>query len=224
MFELQHKSCELQLKFDRTRLKKSHAPHMSYNVKDQSEKTYIIHDMYYGNIYKEPKRDTQVDHNARLFLRQSESSGCEDCVGTREGFSTCTDRLEDLAGGQTLATAKVHQERIQIAVEAVDRADGNKRENSHLSVRALVQLELLTGDCDGGDGTAGGGDGACTAKSREPDHDFVLSGAGGRCASEDVVSNIGDDVGASVVPGPSRGQRGDRGDSFLGDLGYDVGV
>jgi hypothetical protein len=140
---------------------------MSYNVKDESEKTNIIHHMYCGNIYKESKRDTQVDNtrNARLFLRQSESSGCEDCVGTRKGFSTCADRLEDLAGGQTLAATKVDQERIQIAVEAVDRADGNKRENSHLSVRALVQLKLLACDCDGSDGTAGGGDGACAAKS-----------------------------------------------------------
>lgn len=150
-----------------------------------------------------PDKATKI---AQLLLRQSESSGSENRVRSRERLGTRTNRLQNLAGRQTLVTAKVNQERIQITVEAIDRADSNEREDSHLSIGAFVQLKLLAGNRDGGDGTASRGDGTSATKSRQPDHDFVLGGAGGRCTGEEIVGDVGDDVRPGVAPGPGRGQ------------------
>lgn len=160
----------------------------------------------------------------RLFFRQSVRSGGEDSVATAEGLSTSTNRLQNLRTGQTLVATEVDQELVQITVERVNRVDSDEREHGHLTVRSLPQLELLAGNSDGGNGTASGGDGACATKSGQPDHDFVLGVTGGGGAGEKVVGDIGDNGGAGVGPGPSRGERGDRRDGLLADLSDDVGV
>jgi hypothetical protein len=92
------------------------------------------------------------------------------------------------------------------------------------NVGSLVQPELVASNGDSCKGAAGRGDRASAAKSSQPDHNFVLGGAGGGCAGEEVVRNVGDDRGAGVGPVPSGGERADVVERLVGDLGHNVGV
>lgn len=145
----------------------------------------------------------------RLLLRQAESGRSEHCIRPREWLSASTNGLQHLTLRQPLATTQILQEQVQISVPAIDLASGNKREDRCRAIRALVQLELLARNSNSGNRAAGGRDRARTAKRGQPDHDLILGGAGSRCAREDVVGNVGDNVGAGVAPGPDGGEGGD---------------
>ena len=139
---------------------------------------------------------------ARLFLRQRVRSSSEHSVATREGLSSSTNTLQNLAARQTLVTAEVNQEVVQITVEAVNLADSHKREDSRLAIRTLVELELLAANSNGGNCTAGAGDRARAAQSGQPDHDFIIGRASGGGAGEDVVRDVGDNGATGIAPGP----------------------
>lgn len=82
----------------------------------------------------------------------------------------------------------------------------------------------MTSNGDGGNRAAGSGDGASTAESSEPNHDFVFVAAASGGRGEDVVGYVGDNVATGLHPTPGRNERFDGADLDSIGLGDDVGV
>lgn len=69
------------------------------------------------------------------------------------------------------------------------------------AIGAFIEFPRHAADGWRGDGRATGGDRPRAAEGGEPDHDFVSVGAGGAAGGEQVVGDVGDDVGTGVAGG-----------------------
>ncbi len=137
-------------------------------------------------------------------------AGLHDRVGANERLGPGPNAGNVLARAEALARHKVRIKCLEIAVEAADLAGRHEGVHLHGSIEAVPQVPLVAGNGDRRDGRAGGGDGACAAEGREPDHELIVAGAvavaAGAAGREEVVGDVGDDAGASVavsVSGPA---------------------
>lgn len=151
-----------------------------------------------------------------------------------------------LAGGVVLAVGKVVEELLDIRVEAVDRVGGDEAEDLHASVHAHPELPAATLNGDGGllrsnrlDVTISGEPvpkriSPCpsaisdVSQGHSPDHKLIVTTVGnmvGVSSREEIVGNVGANVGAAVRPSSSRLHVADGADDALGaNLKSRVGV
>lgn len=141
-----------------------------------------------------------------LIHRHAVRRGREDSVGAGEGLCASLQLGDVLGGGDALVLDEVVQEEHHVGREASDLARGHKRVDGGGAVGALVQLPRLAGDRRGGDGRAGGGDGAGAANGRQPYHDLVLVGTARRAREPQVVGHVGDQVGTGVAASGGGGR------------------
>lgn len=146
-------------------------------------------------------------------------------VRPSERLSSCTNRYQILAILESLTLNQIAKEIHQVATETADVGSiRSKAVDLINAIAAIPQLPRVACNGDGSDGRAGGRNGAGTAQSGEPYHDFVFVFAAGGGGGEDVVGDVGDDVAASLHPGPLCSQGLDRGDLDGVGLCDDVGI
>lgn len=144
-------------------------------------------------------------HHSTISDVQSDAvpASRQDGAGSNEWLSTSPNAGDVLAGAKSLARHEVGVKRLEIAVKAGDLRSRDEGIHLHGAIEAVPQVPLVAGDGDRRDSAAGGGDGSSAAKSREPDHDLVITGSVAITASasggEDVVGDIGNDAGTSVA-------------------------
>jgi hypothetical protein len=130
-----------------------------------------------------------------------------------------------LAGGVSLAVGEVVEELLDIRVEAVDRAGGDEAEDLHASVHAHPELPAASLNVDGGLLRSNRLD---VAISGEPDHKLIVTTVGNMIrvgSREEIVGNVGANVGTAVGPSSSRLHVADGADDALGaNLESRVGV
>lgn len=118
---------------------------------------------------------------------------------TGERLSAGLHSLQVLVVGQTLVLDEVIEEVQQVTTEVSNGRLGDEAVDSHLTVRTDPDIPLDTVEGDRSDALAGRGDGAGTTQGSKPHHDLVLLAAGRSRTEEQVVRDIGDDVGVGVA-------------------------
>ena len=93
---------------------------------------------------------------------------------------------------------EVVEEELEVAVEVGDVLLRDERPDLEVAVHAEPDLVAGTVDGDGGNGLAGGRDGASTAEGSEPDHDLVGVGGTDGGGEPKVVGDVVDGSGASA--------------------------
>lgn len=149
-----------------------------------------------------------------------------------------------LAGGVSLAVGEVVEELLDIRVEAVDRAGGDEAEDLHASVHAHPELPATSLNVDGGLLRSNRLDVAISgepipkrlsitpisdvSQGHSPDHKLIVTTVGnmvGVGSREEIVGNVGANVGTAVGPSSSRLHVADGADDALGaNLESRVGV
>lgn len=146
-----------------------------------------------------PKAWSAYPSTPNLLHGDGVRSSREHSVGTSKRLSSSL-QLRDVQGvAHTLVGDEVVEKVHHVTREILNLGRGHKRVDGRVTVGARVQLPGGVGDRRGSDRGAGGGDGAGTAESGEPDHDLVGVGAAGGGGEPEIVRDIGDNVGAGVA-------------------------
>lgn len=136
-------------------------------------------------------------------------------------------RLTDqilLARREAFRLRQIIVEIFDISGEVRDRASSNKTKHLHAAVVADPQRPRAAADVDVRLEAANGVD---AAVATEPDHQLIVAGRSGVvdvAGGEEVVGDVGADVGVADAPDGGGGHGGDLRDELLAEVAGGVGV